>query len=92
MIRWCRSYLAQPPATCWEASGFSDCDLGCRHGLQLRHIHDVWTRSFRVFHAGGMKACSRWLSEVTPPDYQINMNRTPAGVPAKIRPGHRHTN
>ncbi|MDZ4814981.1 MAG: hypothetical protein SGI71_01790 [Verrucomicrobiota bacterium] len=29
-----------------------------------------------------MKACSRWLSEVTPPDHQINMKRTPAGVPA----------
>ncbi|MDZ4816582.1 MAG: hypothetical protein SGI71_09985 [Verrucomicrobiota bacterium] len=40
------------------------------------------TRSFRGSHAGGMKACSRWLSEVTPPDDKINMNRTPAGVPA----------
>ena len=35
-----------------------------------------------VSHAGGMKACSRWLSGVTPPDNRINMNCTPVGVPA----------
>ncbi|MDZ4816143.1 MAG: hypothetical protein SGI71_07740 [Verrucomicrobiota bacterium] len=55
--------------------------------------HETQTRSFRVPHAGGMKACSRWLSEVraTPPDHQINMNRTPAGVPAISGYAHRHT-
>ncbi|MDZ4816033.1 MAG: hypothetical protein SGI71_07175 [Verrucomicrobiota bacterium] len=55
---------------------------GCRHDLSPKHIHETWTRSFRVSHAGGMKACRRWFSKVTPLDHQINMRRTPAGVPA----------
>ncbi|MDZ4816617.1 MAG: hypothetical protein SGI71_10160 [Verrucomicrobiota bacterium] len=65
-----------------------DSDLGCRQYLHPEYILEKWThpqketRSSRVSHAGGMKACSRWLSEVTPPDHRIHTSRTPAGVPA----------
>ncbi|GEM_PF-3029818 len=31
VVRWCRSYLAQPPATSWEASGFNHPDAGCHY-------------------------------------------------------------
>ena len=33
-------------------------------------------------HPGGMPACSRWLSEATPPEPRAPESRTPAGVPA----------
>ena len=45
----------------------------------------VW--SIRRFDAGGIRACSRWLSEerATPPENRPQSTRTPAGVPANPR-------
>ncbi|MDZ4815422.1 MAG: hypothetical protein SGI71_04055 [Verrucomicrobiota bacterium] len=64
-----------------------ETETGHRNGngpLKRKGAIETETRSFRVSHAGGMEACSRWLSKerATPPDRQITMKRTPAGVPA----------
>jgi len=43
------------------------------------------TPNSAVLDAGGIPACSRWLSEerATPPDSKSPFSRTPAGVPAR---------
>ena len=59
---------------------------GWRGGAaSARDSEDIGSRADASRDAGGIGACSRWLSEATPPEDESRNEVTPAGVAALSR-------